>query len=231
MLYIPIPDLILSIKSAQAVIALSREQSISTIGEQCQERHTNGMETNNSDVLIRQSDSLEALVQHHAKFLRFLSSRVNNSDTAEDILHSAYIKALEKANQLRENESGVAWFYRILRNSIIDYYRRGAARKTAHDRYSAELPASYETELRGQACTCVKDLVGELKAEYREAIERIDLAEEPIQEFAKKKQISVNNASVRLHRARKALAEKLTEVCGVCAEHKCLDCTCRHPEL
>ncbi|MEO6966675.1 MAG: sigma-70 region 4 domain-containing protein, partial [Acidobacteriaceae bacterium] len=95
----------------------------------------------------------------------------------------------------------------------------------------AELPAAYEPELRGRACACVKDLVGELKPEYREAIEHIDIAEEPIGEFAKRKNISVNNASVRLHRARKSLAGKLTEVCGICAEHKCLDCTCRHPRL
>jgi RNA polymerase sigma-70 factor (ECF subfamily) len=144
---------------------------------------------------------VEVLVQHHARFLRFLSFRVADPATAEDILHSAYIKALEHENQLREDESVVAWFYRILRNSVIDHYRRNAARNSAHERYASGLPVSYEAELRREACACVENLVGELKAEYRDAIERIDLAEESVEAFAKAKNITVNNASVRLHRA------------------------------
>jgi RNA polymerase sigma factor (sigma-70 family) len=176
-------------------------------------------------------ERIEGLVQHHARFLRFLSSRVSDSATAEDILHSAYLKALEHGNQLKEDESAIAWFYRILRNSVIDHYRRSAARNFAHDRYASEQPISYETKLRQQACACVKDLIGDLKPEYREAIEHVDLAEESIEQLAKAKRITPNNASVRLHRARKSLAGKLTEVCGVCAEHKCLDCTCRHAKL
>lgn len=177
------------------------------------------------------SKNLEELVRHHGQFLRFLTSRVGDAETAEDILHSAYVKALERGSQLRTNESIVAWFYRILRNSVVDHYRRGAAQQAAHSRLEKELPASYETEIRGQACACVKDLVADLNPAYREAIERIDLEEYSVEAFAKDKHITANNASVRLHRARKALAGKLTEVCGVCAEHKCLDCTCRHPKL
>ena len=32
-------------------------------------------------------------------------------------------------------------------------------------------------------------------------------------------------------KARRAVAKKLTTVCGACAEHKCLDCTCRRSQL
>lgn len=66
----------------------------------------------------------EILVQHHARFLRFISSRMSDPGASEDILHSAYIKALEHRNQLQADESVIAWFYRILRNSVVDHYRR-----------------------------------------------------------------------------------------------------------
>jgi hypothetical protein len=33
---------------------------------------------------------------------------------------------------------------------------------------------------------------------------------------------------VRLHRARATLRDKLRVVCGACARHGCLDCSCRH---
>jgi len=108
------------------------------------------------------SSGVEALVQHHARFLRFLRSQSSDSATAEDILHSAYPKALEHENELRADESVVSWFYRILRNSVIDHCRRSAVRTSAHDRYVSELPRSYEIELYQQACACVGDLVGKL---------------------------------------------------------------------
>jgi len=171
--------------------------------------------------------SLESLIVNHEKFLRFLSSRVADRAAAEDILQSAYVKALESAEYLRSSESIVAWFYRILRNSVVDHYRRIAARSTALGRLAPELPVSYEAELKDRACACVADLVRELKPEYRKAIEQVDLAEEPVESFAQTTGITVNNATVRVHRARKALGNRLTETCGVCAEHKCIDCTCR----
>ena len=171
--------------------------------------------------------SLGSLAEYHEQFLRFLSARVVDRGTAEDILQSAYVKAIESADDLRSSESIVAWFYRTLRNNLIDHYRRNAARSAAFDRLAAELPTFWEAELRNQACSCITELVRELKPEYRETIERIDLAEEPVGAFAAQKGVTTNNATVRLHRARKALAGRLTQTCGVCADHKCIDCTCR----
>ena len=122
----------------------------------------------------------------------------------------------------------MAWFYRILRNSTIDHYRRTAARGRAHEQFAAEAPISYETELEANICKCLNGVIPMLKDEYRIVLERVDLGGESIAGFAKSEQLTANNASVRLHRARKAAAKKLTQVCGACAEHKCLDCTCKH---
>lgn len=171
---------------------------------------------------------LERITANHSEFLRFLSSRVGERATAEDILQSAYVKAMEHHSQLRNEESIVAWFYRILRNAIIDYYRRAASRSKAHEQFAAETPLNYEAELERQVCACIADVIGGMKKGYREAIEHVDLAGQSVESFARAQNTTPNNASVRLHRARKALAEKLTQVCGACAEHKCLDCTCKH---
>jgi RNA polymerase sigma-70 factor (ECF subfamily) len=93
--------------------------------------------------------------------------------------------------------------------------------------FGAEAPTSYEVELEQKVCACISDVIGDLKTEYREAIEHVDLAGESVESFAQLQNATANNVSVRLHRARKAVAKKLVQVCGVCAEHKCLDCTCR----
>lgn len=174
-----------------------------------------------------ENPTLARIADHHSEFLRFIAARVGERAAAEDILQSAYVKALEHSSQLRGEESVVPWFYRILRNAIIDHYRRGSARSKAHLLFGAEAPTAYELELEQKVCACIGDVVGDLKTEYRKAIEHVDLAGESVESFAQLQNTTANNASVRLHRARKAVAKKLVQVCGVCAEHKCLDCTCR----
>ncbi len=174
---------------------------------------------------------LERIVAHQSRFLSFLRMRVEDAATAEDILQSAYLKAMEHGAEIRDDESAVAWFYRILRNAIVDHYRRGAARVRAHEGFANEAPASYEPELAQTVCACVGDVVHDLKDEYRAAIEQVDLGGKSVEDFAQTERISANNASVCLHRARKAIARQLTTVCGACAEHQCLDCTCHRSQV
>lgn len=174
---------------------------------------------------------LETLLTLRGRFLGFLRQRVGDEAMAEDILQSAYVKALAHQDALKEDSSVVAWFYRILRNAVIDHYRRTAVKQVAQESYAKEMSLSYEPELEAQICSCVHAVINELKPEYREAIQEIDLGEQTVQDFARSHGTTANNASVRLHRARKAVAKQLTSVCGACAEHKCLDCSCRHPQV
>jgi RNA polymerase sigma-70 factor (ECF subfamily) len=177
------------------------------------------------------TEAIDRIMEHHAKFLSFLTSRVEDKAVAEDLLQSAYIKAIEHGSEIRDDESTVAWFYRILRNAVTDHYRKGSARTRAHETYTAELPISFELDFAETACACIGDVIRDLKDEYREAIEQVDLGGVSVESFARFQKTNANNASVRLHRARKAVAKKLIAVCGACAEHRCLDCTCRRSQL
>src|SRR5665213_1640919 len=172
---------------------------------------------------------LNELLDHRAKFLAFLVARVSDPATAEDILQAASTRTLEKGGQIQKTESVVAWFYRILRNALTDHYRRNAARGRAHEGLLAETPGSYEMELQSNLCTCIEAVVQTLKPEYRLALEQIDLSGQSIADFAKAEHTTPNNVSVRLHRARRAAAKRLIQVCGSCADHKCLDCSCKRP--
>jgi RNA polymerase sigma-70 factor (ECF subfamily) len=180
---------------------------------------------------VQLPDRVERIAAQHAKFLSFLSARVEDKAAAEDILQSAYLKAVEHGSEIRDDESTVAWFYRVLRNAITDHYRRRVARTSAQEAFAAEAPVSYEADVKQTVCACIGDVIHDLKSEYRTAIEQVDLGGMTVEAFARSQQTSANNASVRLHRARKAVAKKLTTVCGACAEHKCLDCTCRRSQL
>lgn len=201
----------------------------------CPEFAGRGPYTKNMKRLVdeenRNAKFVEKVIAEREKFLGFVRARVEDAASAEDILQTAYVRALEHGSDIRDDESAVAWFYRILRNAVIDHYRRRAAGEKAHEALAAELPESYEPEIRAVACACVGDVITELKPEYRDAIQQVDLRETPVEAFAASQKISPNNASVRLHRARKAVSKHLMTVCGACAEHKCLDCTCRRGKV
>lgn len=173
------------------------------------------------------------LVDGHARFLAFVQRRVGARAIAEDILQEAFARALARGDNLRDGESAVAWFYRLLRNALIDHHRRTAAAGRALDAAAIEAKLQSDgadDDLKTAVCQCVGDLVGTLKPEYAEAIRRVDLQEGAVSDYAKASGITANNASVRLHRAREALMRSLVRSCGsCCATHGCLDCSCHPP--
>ena len=74
----------------------------------------------------------------------------------------------------------------------------------------------------------VSRLTTTLKPEYAEALQAVEMRGTPVRAFAEQKRLSANNAGVRLLRAREALKRRVMESCGTCAEHGCVNCTCRH---
>lgn len=167
-----------------------------------------------------------ALVENHRRFLAFLERRVGSRAEAEDILQAAFVRGIEKSGSIRDAESAVAWFYRLLRNALVDHYRRSGREHRVFTADADEDGASYQTDIRGEICACIRSLLPVLKAEYAEMIQRVDLDEEPLAAAAAALGITTNNATVRLHRARTALRKQLQRSCGTCATHGCLDCGC-----
>jgi RNA polymerase sigma-70 factor (ECF subfamily) len=82
---------------------------------------------------------IQQLVDSHRQFLSFLQKRVESREVAEDILQSAFVRSLEHAPELRDDESAVAWFYRMLRNATIDYYRRRDSTQRAYEGWGKEV--------------------------------------------------------------------------------------------
>lgn len=179
------------------------------------------------DAALPPSDVVGTLVAAHKRFRSFLERRVGNAADAEEILQAAYVKTVERGDAIRDGESAVAWFYRLLRNAVTDHFRRGDAERRALEARAREIPeGGAEEELRGVVCQCLHDLLPALKAEYGEVVRKVDLEGRTIAQVAAERGITPNNARVLLHRARKALRKQLEASCGTCTEHGCLDCSC-----
>ena len=187
------------------------------------------MATTDDALLPMTEGVVEQLVSNHRQFLSFLEARVSSRGVAEELLQTAFVRAVEKSSTIEESENAVAWFYRLLRNALIDHYRRGATEARAVDAHARETDECFELELKDAVCACMTRLLPTLKPEYAEMIRRVDLQDTPLSEVASSLSITPNNATVRLHRARQALKLRLERSCGTCASHGCLDCTCGQP--
>lgn len=169
------------------------------------------------------------LIGREGDFLSWLERRLGDPELARDILQDSFIKAISLEPELRDDDSAVRWFYRVLRNAVIDHFRRSSTRSAALAAFAREMSdrVTPAPEVEAMVCSCVNALAGELKPEYAEAIRRIDIEGLSVREFAEERGITSSNASVRLHRARAALRESVSGSCGACAARGCLDCSCR----
>jgi RNA polymerase sigma-70 factor (ECF subfamily) len=168
------------------------------------------------------------LVDNHRHFLAFLERRLGDRGLAEDILQEAFVRGVGKLGTLNQEESVVAWFYRLLRNAVTDHYRRRAASNKKLETLAHELEAlgNGDPELSASVCACVSRLAETLKPEYAEALRRVEIDGVSVKSYADEAGISSGNAGVRIFRAREALKKRVARSCGTCADHGCLDCTC-----
>ncbi|MDR4493160.1 MAG: sigma-70 family RNA polymerase sigma factor [Nitrospirales bacterium] len=175
---------------------------------------------------------MQELIDHRQAFHGFLAKRLDNAAFAEDLLQQCFIKAMAHFHSIKQMDKVIPWFYQILRHTLIDYYRSqetDAKRLQTFLDETAILGTNQVPsldELQPTVCACLDRLVVTLKPVYADLIRRIDLSGESIQTVAKDLQITTNNLTVRLHRARHALRQSLENACGICSKHGCLNCTC-----
>ena len=171
------------------------------------------------------------LVDNHRAFLRFLERRVGSREVAEDILQDAFVRNIDRLGTLPE-DALVPWFYRVLRNAVIDRSRRQATSNRALEAFAREVEAAPEQpapDVVDEICACVSRLAGTLKAEYADALQAVEVDGLAVNEYARQRGLTASNAGVRLFRARQALRTQVSRSCGTCADHGCLDCSCGRP--
>jgi RNA polymerase sigma factor (sigma-70 family) len=169
-----------------------------------------------------------ALMENLGEFVGFARRRLADPELAADAVQESLLKALRAADQIRDGESAKAWFYRILRRTIIDLYRRRDAQVRALEKLQAELDLPPAEEEERVVCACLERLIPTLAPQYGALIRRLDLEDESPEALTAELGISKNNLNVRLHRARSQLKRRLEETCRLCAKHGCLDCRCSY---
>jgi len=170
---------------------------------------------------------VDLLGGERTRFVRMARMRVASEADAEDVVQRAMARAAEHASSLEDPSRARAWFYRILRRTIVDHHRAGrheAAMRVAGDAID-EAPAP-EAARAEPACRCAVRMLGELRPAYAELLKRIDFGDEAPADVASALGVSSATLYVRLHRARRSLRERVQGHCGVTSIEPCLECMC-----
>ena len=191
---------------------------------------TTGKVGDHSNVAL--NDLTHRLLEQESAFRAFLRKRLSDDAVTEDLLQQSLMKAVERYHDLQKSDSAISWFYRILRNALVDYYRSHAADHRKVEGLHQEMIAAGEDkvpaldEMRPAICTCLGPLLKDMRPAYAHLLERVDIKGESPATVAKDLKLTANNLTVRLHRARQALRASLEQACGICTKHGCLNCTC-----
>jgi len=148
---------------------------------------------------------------HESELKRFLKRRMRDPDTAEDLLHEIFLKAMESGQGFCRLDNPRAWLFRVARNAAIDFERR------QHDTVTAEELASPQTESDPVETLerCLAYNLSQLRSEEQDIIRHCDLEGLQQAEFANARGLSLSAAKARLLRARQRLRTLLVRNCRV----------------
>lgn len=152
-----------------------------------------------------------------------MRARVPPSDV-DDVVQVVALRATEHAGTLARVDRVRAWLFRLARHTVVDTLR-DRERRQRLEAVAAGAELTVEAEAP-RACDCSAQLARGLAPSYAGILSLVDLGGVPLPRAAARLGITVNNATVRLHRARKALRERLREHCHVESVRACQDCRC-----
>ena len=138
---------------------------------------------------------------------------------AEDLAQETFVKAYLKLSAFDSSRRLSSWLFRIAHNTAIDAMRRARVRSPAAGREASDaavleqapaprLPDPLETQALGRA---LETALAGLRPEYRAAIALRYEEGLSFEEVAHVLNVPESTARSYVHRARKQLAEQLTE--------------------
>lgn len=153
---------------------------------------------------------------HHGELLGYLRHRLRDTDTAADLLHDVFVKAMRQGQGFCRLDDPRAWLFQVARNAIVDHAR--AAHPTEPlpdeiDAFAAPEPAALPAvdDLAGCLAKCLE----ELSTDDAEILRGCDLEGETVRAWAEAHGLGLAAAKSRLLRARQRLRERMTRVCQV----------------
>lgn len=151
--------------------------------------------------------------KHIQKMIGVCYRYVNDRQTAEDLAHEAFLKAIERANTYQAFGRFESWLTRIAVNQSIDYLRKRTVSIPINEEAVSDAACENEDEswLAGAEFTQSElvEIIGKLPERQRTVFELYAIDRRPHTEIAQMLGITPNNSKTLLFRARQNLKKLL----------------------
>ncbi|MCF8707683.1 RNA polymerase sigma factor [Rhizorhapis sp. SPR117] len=149
------------------------------------------------------------------RYRAMAARRLRDEVAADDVVQAFALKALERIEQLRDIQAVHGWLRRLFETTLIDFCRRRGTRcqrEVAFEMEYHDRPHESLTDSLPDPVGTIMGLMSNIRQEYADVIYRLDLQNQPKEDAARELGISVNNLTVRAHRARRALRDAIDTV-------------------
>lgn len=167
--------------------------------------------------------------EFHDKILNFLNRLVGENE-AEEVAQVVFEKVSQNLSQFKGDSKLSTWIYRIATNSALDklkstsfkFSQSGPLAPFPIHEPKIEGPVSIgedkptsvdEKIIKDEMNECIREFVDRLSPDYRTIITLKELEGFTNSEIAEILEISLDNAKIRLHRARAKLKQSLETGC------------------
>ena len=151
---------------------------------------------------------------HIDKIFRFIFLKVNSQEVAQDLCSETFLRVWECFKDNKNIDNPQAFLYQIARNLIIDYYRERGRTQTISADYVSIIDPGQDLEkktFQDSDLETIKSSLADLKQDYQEMIIWHYIDDFSVPEIAKMIDKKEGTVRVNLHRALKALKNKIEE--------------------
>lgn len=177
------------------------------------------MNNQNDEILLDriingEADLYNQIIEKYKSYAFTLALNIlNNREDAEEAAQDSFIKAYQHLKNFNRQSKFSTWLYRIVFNTSVSYKRKQKAKKetletvkyTYYESYSSEVEIKDQQKFIHQALQKLLEL-------DRTVITLFYLKEFSLEEIAEIINLNVNTVKVRLHRARKRLADEMKTI-------------------
>ena len=163
------------------------------------------------DYVAGDVDALAVLVCRYDRALHHAARRVlgNNAD-ADDVVQSAWVSVARSASGFEYRCSVFSWLWRLAHNQALDHLRRQRARPQVPMFDGFDAAAAGDDFADTDDRVLVSDLLDQLTAAQREAIQLVHLQGHTVAEAAQMLGVAEGTIKSRCARARNALLRAAT---------------------
>lgn len=152
-----------------------------------------------------------------AKLRGFIRSRVEDDQTAEDLLQETFLRIHQRLGTLGDEERLVSWVFQIARNLIVDHYRARGRIKSSPEvnaKIAGESSCSDPVNENEVVAGWLPAAIDRLPEAYRDALRMYELEGVSQTAIADELGLSLSGAKSRVQRGREKLRQVLDRCCA-----------------